>query len=120
MPKLLTRISNLMLAIWAWMISIEYWNLRLCVLVGALLLASCKVQEPPVALPYGPVISVDGDLIEVAHEVINKQKGSQIAAWYYVPGHRFVKGNIFPDFTRYINPTPGYSPQSSRIKPEIK
>ncbi len=87
---------------------------------------SCKVQ-PPVALPYGQVISIDCDLVEVVHEVINKQRGSQIAAWYYVPGHRFVKGDIFPDFTRYINPTPSSvpirrngSPPTPTFNPDIQ
>jgi len=67
------------------------------------LLLSCS-SLPPVALPYGPVISIDGDLVEVSHEVINKQKGSQIAAWYYAPGHHFVKGDMYPNSAKYSNP----------------
>jgi len=73
-------------------------------LLTLFLLFSCSSLIPPVALPYGPVISINGNMIEVAHEVVNKEKGSQIAAWYYVPGHNFVKGNIFPDSTKYLNP----------------
>ena len=72
----------------------------------ALWLLGCKAAEPPVALPYGPVISVQGDQIEVAFEVINKEPGSQISGWFYVPGHAFVKGNIFPDFSKYRHPLP--------------
>ena len=71
-----------------------------------MLIFSCKSAEPPVALPYGPVISVQGDKIEVAFEVINKEPGSQISGWFYVPGHGFVKGNIFPDFSKYRHPLP--------------
>lgn len=74
-------------------------------LASCLLALSCKSAIAPIALPYGPVISIDGDTIEVAHEVINKEKGSQIAAWYYVPGHGFVKGDIYPNFSKYQNPS---------------
>lgn len=81
--------------------------LLILILIGCLVFfTGCKTAAPPVVVPYGPVISIDGDRIEVAFEVINKEPGSQLAGWFYVPGHRFVKGNIFPDFSKYKHPVP--------------
>lgn len=98
-------LKRLILSFWGWIISIDYWGLRLCVLAGALFFTSCKsIKEPPVAVPYGPVISIQGDWVEVSFEVINKTPGSQIAGWFYCPLHSYKKGNIFPDFTKYKHP----------------
>ena len=76
-------------------------SLRLCALAGFIFLLSCKAYDPPIAEPFGIVITVQGDAIQVAHAVVNKDPGSQLAAWYYCPGHGFEKGNAFPDSSKY-------------------
>jgi hypothetical protein len=74
-------------------------------LIG-MLLFSCKAVEPPIAEPFGTVITVEYDVIQVAHAVVNKDPGSQLAAWYYCPGHAFKKGDMFPDFSKCPMPLP--------------
>ena len=70
---------------------------------------SCESLKPvmhaPVSEATGTVISVDGDNVLVAYEVINKEKGSQASNWFNCPGHQFQKGDSYPDSTKY-NPKP--------------
>jgi hypothetical protein len=62
---------------------------------------SCKSAQPPVAVPYGSVTSVQGDWVQVTYEVVNKDPGSLITAWWYCPGHRFARRDRWPDSTKY-------------------
>lgn len=102
--------KTLLLSLWAWIISLDHWNIRM---VNALILSSCIIVlssceafkpaiEPPVSEAFGTVISVDGDDVLVAFEVINKDKGSQASNWFYCPRHQFQKGDRYPDPTKYI------------------
>ena len=72
----------------------------------AMLLFSCASIQGPIAEPFGVVISAERDLIQVAHKVVNKDRGSQIVAAYYVPGHTYQVGDKFPDLSKYSYPYP--------------
>lgn len=61
-------------------------------------MTSCvSVKYPPVTAAIGTVISVDGDNVLVAFEVVNKAKGSQGSNWFYCPRHSYSKGDRYPD-----------------------
>jgi hypothetical protein len=60
-------------------------------------LQSCKVAQLPITTAIGTVISVDGDQVLVAFEVINKEKGSQGSNWFYCPRHNYKKGDWYPN-----------------------
>ncbi|WP_057935833.1 hypothetical protein [Algoriphagus resistens] len=70
-------------------------------IIGVLLFTSCKAIVPPVTVATGTVISVDGDNVLVAFEVINKAKGSQGSNWFYCPKHFFKVGDTYPDSAKY-------------------
>jgi len=72
----------------------------------AMLLFSCYSIQGPIAEPFGVVITAERDLIQVAHKVVNKDRGSQIVAAYYVPGHTYQVGDKFPDLSKYSYPHP--------------
>jgi len=71
-----------------------------------MLLFSCASSQGPIAEPFGVVITAEGDLIQVAHKVVNKDSGSQLAAFYYCPGHTYEVGDRFPDLSKYDYPFP--------------
>ena len=75
--------------------------LRVLCAFAVMTMLSCKSIEPPIADPFGTVITAQRDVIQVAHPVINKDPGSQLAAWYYCPGHVYVLGDRFPDFSKH-------------------
>lgn len=80
----------------------KLYYLRLCTFAGIiLLLTGCKNFIPPVSEATGIVISIDGDNVLVAFEVINKEKGSQASNLFYCPKHTFQKGDRWPDYTKY-------------------
>ncbi|WBL42361.1 hypothetical protein PBT90_00065 [Algoriphagus halophytocola] len=73
---------------------------------GLLLLAflcfSCRTaKQPPVTTAIGTVISVDGDNVLIAFQVINKDKGAQGSNWFYCPQHQFQVGDKYPDPSKY-------------------
>lgn len=69
-------------------------------LVG-LLISCASVKHPPVTVATGVVISVDGDHVLVAFEVINRSTGSQTSNWFYCPKHTYQKGDRYPDPSKY-------------------
>lgn len=75
-------------------------------LLAIVLLSGCQTLrhnlQPPVSEAIGTVISVEGDDVLVAFEVINKVKGSQATNWFYCPKHQFRKGDRYPDPAKYI------------------
>ena len=67
--------------------------------------SSCvSMKYPPVTVATGTVISVDGDNVLVAFEVINKTKGAQGSNWFYCPRHVYSKGDRYPDPGKHPNP----------------
>jgi hypothetical protein len=63
----------------------------------ACLVFGCAPKQYPATSSVGYVISVDGDRVLVAFEVVTEQRGSQASNWFYIPGHRYKKGNKYPD-----------------------
>tara|TARA_R110002020_G_scaffold475112_1_gene708602 strand:+ start:2409 stop:2771 length:363 start_codon:yes stop_codon:yes gene_type:complete len=75
--------------------------LALCMWLFSGCEAMKSAAEPPISEAFGTVISIDGDGVLVAFEVINKDKGSQSSNWFYCPRHRFRKGDTYPDPSKY-------------------
>jgi hypothetical protein len=70
--------------------------ITLIFLIG-MMLFGCAAKRYPATTSVGYVISVDGDEVLVAFEVVNEQRGSQASNWFYIPGHRYQKGDRYPD-----------------------
>lgn len=62
-----------------------------------MLFVGCSSAKLPATESIGTVISVDGDKVLVAFEVVSEQRGSQASNWFYVPRHSYSKGDRFPD-----------------------
>jgi len=80
-------------------IRIGFWILMVSAIIWYAI--SCKPISYPVTEATGTVISIDGDNVLVAFEVINKDKGSQGSNWFYCPKHTFKKGDRWPDPSKY-------------------
>lgn len=62
-----------------------------------MMLFSCASAQPPATRSIGTVIQVDGDRVLVTFPVVNKDFSDQAANWFYIPGHAYRQGDLYPD-----------------------
>ncbi len=66
-----------------------------------MLCLACVGSQPITTEAEGIVITVEPDRVQVAFQVVSEKHGSQAINWFYCPGHRYQKGDRYPDLEKY-------------------